>query len=254
MSRLRRWLAARFSGRRQAAPQGAARLPAEDAVLRIPDGHPPLDDTPDQPLAFGLKTCWLAVKTTAPERVLALLKAQDVRRANWQSGIDMAYWAQHGQDREAVGVVFVSPPVQGWVFVVGMPPLEAAHAPTTQCFEALLASLVAGFPEVQAFASHRGVDYVAWARAVDGQWLRRFAYADGGIMQNEGAQTAEERQLGLIELHGPAFAEGEFAAWLDCGGSEECMPLQLAGWWSINPEALPGMGVAPGVGRIGRIF
>lgn len=256
MTWLRQWLAAWLSKRERATPQGAT-PPPEDCpafVLCIPDDHPPLDDTPDHPADFGLKTCWLAVKTEEPERVLTLLKAQDVRRANWQNGIHVAYWASRKKYQENIYVPFISPSVRGWVFVVGVPPLEAAHLPTTQHFEALTAPLVAHFPEVQAFGSYRVVDYVAWAKAVDGQWLRCFAYADGEILQNEGAQTAEERQLGLIELHGLEFAEGEFEAWIDCDGSDEFMPLKLAGLWSINPDDLPEMDIAPGVGWVGRIF
>ena len=88
MTWLRQWLAAWLSKRERAAPDACPAF-----ALRIPADHPPLDDTPDHPADFGLKTCWLAVKIEEPERVLTLLKAQDVRRANWQNGIHVAYWA-----------------------------------------------------------------------------------------------------------------------------------------------------------------
>ena len=58
MTWLRQWLAAWLSKRERAAPQGAT-PPPEDCpafVLCIPDDHPPLDDTPDHPADFGLKT------------------------------------------------------------------------------------------------------------------------------------------------------------------------------------------------------
>ena len=50
------------------------------------------------------------------------------------------------------------------------------------------------FDDVQFFGSHRGVDFVAWARALNGKPVRIFAFADE-VMANFGKQTPEEAKL-----------------------------------------------------------
>jgi hypothetical protein len=60
------------------------------------------------------------------------------------------------------------------------------------------------FDDVQFFGSHRVVDFVAWARAVNGRPIRVFAWSgsDGEVLANFGEQTPEEAKLGFLNLSG----------------------------------------------------
>ena len=67
------------------------------------------DDTPDQPVPFGLKTQWLAVKTQKGREVAEAIGLTNMKVANWETGM-------HGAING--GYYFVSPPVKGWTLVV----------------------------------------------------------------------------------------------------------------------------------------
>ena len=80
------------------------RVPAEFAVA-------------DTPVGFGYKCNWFAVRTEGTQQLANHIGLNDAAPCNWQHGVDYAY-----QDR-----VFVSPPVDGWSFVisrVGLPVAE----------------------------------------------------------------------------------------------------------------------------------
>ena len=53
------------------------------------------------------------------------------------------------------------------------------------------------------------VDFVAWARAVNGKPLRMFAYAGGGdgVLANVGEQTPEEAKLRFADLTGLSLTD-----------------------------------------------
>ena len=74
------------------------------------------EQTPDKPQSFGYKVSWFAVKTADPASVLAALQCGEGTPANWASGLRAAgALARAGSD----AWVFVSPPVSGWVLIVG---------------------------------------------------------------------------------------------------------------------------------------
>ena len=50
-----------------------------------------LSDIPDLPIEFGYKVCWLAVKTNDINKIISNEKLENIRRANWETGIRVAY-------------------------------------------------------------------------------------------------------------------------------------------------------------------
>ncbi|GHT00739.1 hypothetical protein AGMMS50296_9050 [Alphaproteobacteria bacterium] len=66
----------------------------------------------DCPVAFGYKCAWLAFPTEQTAEVVKAVEFKQMSKANWQTGIDAAY----GYESK---IAFVTPPVQGWTFVVG---------------------------------------------------------------------------------------------------------------------------------------
>jgi hypothetical protein len=159
------------------------------------------DSTPDAPVNFGYKVCWLAIRTQDAAAVIAAAGLMDTHLANWQTGISAAYEGDF---------VFVTPPLEGWTFLVGseLPVPDQSNtqgdAPGGRTFGLLFGKLSGQFPEVQFFGSHRVSNFAAWARAKSGRIERLFSYADGAVYVNFGPQSAEERSLGFLDISGLA--------------------------------------------------
>lgn len=156
------------------------------------------DQTPDKPKGFGFKVLWFAVKAGDPATVLDALQFGERTPANWASGLATVYGDQW---------VFASPPVNGWILVVGLSlpyPTNETHHDIGKRFDALFSRLMQRFDDVQFFGSHRVSDFVTWARAVNGKPMRTFAWSgsSGEVLANFGEQTLEEAKLGLINLTG----------------------------------------------------
>jgi hypothetical protein len=205
--------------------------------------------TPDRPPPFGYNMTWLALRTRDTDRVVEALSLAHVEPANWSTGLGTVYSHDYGQGR-----IFVSPPVNGWIFVVGLSlpqPLGGAFAEKSM---PLLVDLGATFIEVQYFSSCPDIDHFAWARIIDGQLVRAFAVGDQGQIWNKGKQTKEEKALGLklFEVRGGGRGRGRSKA-----GDEpviyptEMHVMQLAAKWSLDPTRLAEQGPLPAVGLVG---
>ena len=167
--------------------------------------------------------------------------------ANWESGLGTVY-----DDRLGDSHLFVSPPVEGWTFVVGL----SLPAPVGDRFVdkamPLIVRLATSFPDVQYFFSYPLIDFYAWARAVDGRLVRAFAIGENGVMWNQGRTTQQERSLGLrlFELRGVRGRRG------DAGGELVLYPtethvIELAAMWGIDPTRIDSRPVQPALGAVG---
>ena len=159
---------------------------------------PSFDQTPDKPKGFGFKVLWFVVKASNPASVLNALEFGETTPANWASGLATVYGDQW---------VFASPPVSGWVFVVGLSlpyPTIETHDNSGKRFDVLFSRLMQRFDDFQFFGSHRVSDFVTWARAVKGKPMRVFAWSgsNGEVLANVGERTPEEAKLGIINLTG----------------------------------------------------
>jgi hypothetical protein len=225
------------------------------------------DQTPDQPQSFGYKVNWFALKTVDTAAVLAALELRETTPANWESGLAAVF----GYDPW----VFVSPSLGGWILAVSFSfpyPTVETHNDIGQKFDALFARLMKRFDDVQFFGSHRVVDFVAWARAVNGKPIRTFAWtgSEGAVLANTGEQTSEEAKLRFADLTGlsPADAGDKISALAEeqhakqdalvAGGlsrrdairrvrqdgprsfPDETDVVELAALWGIDPMDLPG--------------
>ena len=223
-------------------------MPLNDSDVQ--STYPPAQE----PVCFGYKTNWFAVKTGDGATVAALVGLRDAKPASWRDGLEQVH--------AETGAVFVSPPYKEWIFVVGhhLPyPVDADrndrtgdHLKKGAEFRRLFDALAQHFGDVQFFGTNHVADFSAWAKAEDGKTVRAFCFAGslGEIYANGGQQTAEEARLGLIDpgLRSPAEAcdylfdvEGQEH---DVEGDAEVEPhalpgeedvVNLAGLWSINP-------------------
>ena len=215
-----------------------------------PIARKPLDniaDTPDTPIAFGYKMCWLAIRTSDTKDVIDALPIDDLQRANWQTGFVAAY----------EGHTFVSPRVDGWVFVLSQNLPELGPETDPPHWPMLLDLLAARFDDVQYFATHRVVGFHAWARFLNGEEQRAFAYFGerGETLVNRGQQTKGEHELGYryfdetsAEAESDSYWERE-----DLTFPSEVHVMEVAGKWSINPQTLQDKEYPAGVGWIGAI-
>jgi hypothetical protein len=202
--------------------------------------------SPDQPCAFGCSMAWLAIRTKDAQAVIAALRLADAAPCNWSSGIGAVY-----EDRLGATHVFVSPPVNGWTFVVGLPlPHPVGRGFVDKCTP-LLVDLGGRFPEVQYFFSFPPIDFYAWARVRDGRLVRAFAVTDEGIVWNKGRTTKEERGLGLrlFELRGVRERMGDAGGEIILHPTEDHV-MRLAHRWSIDPTTLDIEAAPEGAGYI----
>lgn len=203
---------------------------------------------PDLPKAFGYKVGWFAVQSEDAALVARVLGLEAVQVANWKSGVKAAFTSDPYAESPLIRV-FVTPPLDGWVLVVGasLPyPVQsegsnAGLAQIARRFDALMLRLASHFDEVQHFASHRVSSFVSWTRRTE-RTYRSFTYGDGWVYINRGAQTTAERELGLSDLTG-----------MDLGASTEALSNRLAEE-QAQTDALQASGMSPkeATQRVGR--
>ena len=226
---------------------------------------PEINRTPDKPQSFGYKISWLAVKTTEPAAVIDTLGLVEATPANWASGLAAVY------ETSPEGCwTFVSPPVDGWIFVVSRalpyPTVETQHN-TGKDFDELFGGLMKRFEDVQFFGSYRVSGFCAWARALGGKLVRAYSYGDE-LMMNFGDQTAEEADLGLVDLSGLSVfdAEAKLSSIAEVQMEDQEQPdahgrlfpdeadvVELASFWSIDPTQLSEQDHPVGLGLVARL-
>lgn len=216
-------------------------------VPRLSETRIVYEQIPDRPAGFGYRMAWLAVRSRNTDAVVEALELVHPMPCNWKSGIGTVYDRYLGNDH-----VFVSPPVNGWTFVVGLALPHPASAGFADKAPPLLERLGTEFVEVQYFYAYPPIDTFAWARLVDNRFIRVFAMTDTGVVWNRGRATKEERALGLklFDFRGVRGRKGDAGGEIILYPTEEHV-LKLAERWSIDPTKLNAIDVpAPGVGYI----
>jgi len=198
-----------------------ARLPAR----RLPRDREACRERRNPMLLFTAPSRWLAIRSTNPQAVQAALGLQKPKPCSWEEGLTAA----HEQK------LFISPPVAGWILVMGSTlPEPGDDVDRTYRF---LLELSRKLGHVQFFSVSRAVNHHAWVQAEDGAVLRAYAWA-GRTLWNQGRMTRAETDLSL-KCH--AYGDGEDR--VDYGRVDpaalntERLPL-LAARWSLDPAAI----------------
>lgn len=203
---------------------------------------------PDRPKSFGCRMAWLAIRTRDTDGVIERLGITDPIAVNWNNGIGSVYDEAAGD-----GTVFVTPPVNGWTFVVGLSLPQPISKTIVDKTVPLLLDLGGQFIEVQYFLAYPALDCFAWARVIDGKLIRAYAINDEGVVWNKGKPTREEKTLGQrhLEVRGvkkrKRAATGELVLY-----PTETYVLLLAGKWSLDPSRLASLEAGPALGRLGK--
>ena len=144
--------------------------------------------------------------------------------------------------------LFISPPVTGWVLVVGSLVPDPGED-VDLCFR-FLQKLSLELGEVQFFSVNRAVGHHAWARFERGRVIRGYAWA-GETLWNQGPRTWAERKLGMKccdygqTQERPAGLERSSA-------NTEKVPL-LASIWSVDPASIDDGALTDALGIAGDL-
>jgi hypothetical protein len=179
----------------------------------------------EKQLFFRRPDCWLAVRNGNVPAVQSALALHNVKPCSWVDGLA-------GDTDEKL---FISPPVSGWVLVIGsaLPdPCDDEDA----CFRFLL-ELSRKLGHVQLFSMNGVVNQHAWARAEAGRVLRAYAWA-GRTLWNQGEATEAEHDLGMRCYDYSEGPEHPLFGGAETGPGNSDKVHLLAARWSIDPEQI----------------
>ena len=169
--------------------------------------------------------CWLAIKNRNLLAVQSALALHNPKPCSWVDGL-----AGDG-DRK----VFVSPPVSGWILVIGSA-LPDPGDDVDVCFRFLM-DLSRKLGHVQYFGANGILDHHAWVQAENGHVVRAYSWA-GRTLWNQGKATPAESDLGMKCYDYVEGAElSPFGSADPIFNNSDKLHL-LAARWSIDPEEI----------------
>jgi hypothetical protein len=180
---------------------------------------------------------WLAIRSQNPAAVQEALEMDDPTPCSWVECMD----GEH--------TLFITPPVNGWVFVVGTG-LPSPAEDVDACFR-FLTGLSRKLGAVQFFQADSILHHHAWAQLEAGRVVRAYAWA-GATLWNQGIKTSAEIELGLKCLaYGAEFDSNFFCGTDWPAANVEKVPL-IAGRWSLDPATVGGRILAQVHGIAGK--
>ena len=173
----------------------------------------------------GASFRWIAIRTSRLQAVQTALRVTKAMPCTWEEGLSVAYEQK----------LFISPPLNGWVIVMGAH-LPEASEDVDRCFRFLI-DLSRKLGHVQYFSVSRALSHHTWVQAEQGTILRAYSWA-GKTIWNQGLKTSAEIELGLkcFEYNESperaAFGQGDpFARNTD-------RVSLLASRWSLDPTTI----------------
>jgi hypothetical protein len=186
------------------------------------------------PFLFDRPTRWLAVKCTN------LQKVQNALGLNNPTPCPLSEGFSRLNDHK----LFISPPVKGWILVVGNS-LPDVSDDVDKAFRFIM-RVASELGSVQYFSANRVLSHHAWVRIENNRVYRAYAWA-GETVWNQGERTAAEKELELkcyeycdSPLPYPFTARDSHVA-----NTEKVM--QLAARWSVDPMAVNNLRASVGI-------
>jgi hypothetical protein len=199
----------------------------------------------DQPVSFGYKCMWFAIKSVHMEELIKILNLTDIRPCNWNIGIEKAY----------ENSVFITPPVNGWTIACGLGLPHGDSKKEIEYLKSILQKLSRDYGEAQFFCTNRIVEYHCWMKAVEGNIKRVYTYL-GEANENiliEGEATDFEKTLHLVDTFSEDAKEKNYFEREDIALPDEEIVMKIAENWSINPSTLESRNdLMPALGLLGE--
>ncbi len=189
-------------------------------LIRLPEA--PADFGP---FVFERPSRWLAVKCSNLQKVQAALRLHNPTPCPLSEGFTRL------TDRK----LFISPPVKGWILVLG----NSLPDPTDDIDKLyhFLMRVADQVGSVQYFCANRVVGHHTWVRIENNRVYRAYSWA-GETLWNQGDRTAAERELELkCYNYGDAPLPFPFTA-RDSHLANTDKITQLAARWSVDPLAV----------------
>lgn len=183
---------------------------------------------------------WLAISGATLGVVQKALGLNHATACSWVEGLTVT-----GQQ-----MLFLTPPVRGWILVFG-----AGLPDPAQDVDRLfirLTELSRELGQVQFFHSHRESHHHAWVSLDRGQVVRAYAWA-GKTVWNQGAMTSAERDCGLMCHDYGANDDATHPAVASAAARNTERVSTLAGRWSIEPALVAARLRRDGQGIAGEI-
>ena len=205
--------------------------------MRVDAAH---SDEPFIPFLFDRPSRWLAIRCNNIVKVQNALHLHNPVPCSLTEG-----FAKLSERK-----LFVSPPVKGWILVVGNG-LPDAHEDSDKLFHFLM-GIARELGSVQFFSANRVLNHHCWVRIENNRVYRAYAWA-GETLWNEGEITAAEKELELKcydycdnPLPYPFTARDSHVANTD-------KVMQLASRWSVDPMAVNSQNVRASLGIAGDL-
>jgi hypothetical protein len=199
----------------------------------------------DQPVSFGYKCMWFAVKSDHPEELIKILNLSDIRPCNWQIGIEKAY----------ENSVFITPPINGWTLACGHGLPHGDSREGIEFVKNILQKLSKEYGEAEFFCTHRVTEYHCWIKAAEGNIARVYSYL-GEANENiviEGEATDFEKTLHLTDTFSAEAKEKYYFEREDITLPDEEIVMKVAENWSVNPSTLESRNdIIPALGLLGE--
>lgn len=176
---------------------------------------------------FETPARWLAIRSQNPQAIQAALGVRHPRACSWSDALATPFEPR----------LFISPPVNGWIVVMGCDLPDPADD-IDECFK-FLTGLSQKLGEVQFFSRNRAVAHHGWARLSGGKVLRGYAWA-GETLWNQGIVTQAERDLKLRSLAYTESTESFGLAERELLALNTERVVRLAAAWSIDPTSVEG--------------
>jgi hypothetical protein len=177
-----------------------------------------------RPFSFEQPCRWLAIKSSNAGAVQQALGLHHAQPCSWEEGLVEAH-----DDK-----LFVSPPILGWILVVGSGLPDPAED-VDICYH-FIANLSRKLGHVQFFDANRVLNHHAWVLMDKGDVFRAYAWG-GETLWNQGHLTAAEKELEMTCY--------EYGGSASLFSTKDGLTLnsekvnQLAARWSIDPNSVP---------------
>lgn len=207
-----------------------------------------ISSEPDTPQSFDYKMAWFAIPTEDAEKVLRAFAISEPTPANWATGVQAVY-SDSNQ-------VFVTPPVDGWIFVlgIGLPSFDTEER--TKEFLAFVESLAETFPDFYYFGTHRVAEFHSWVKVAGGGIQRGYAYLGerGETLYDQGMPTDEETELGFrfFDERSPEAEADDYFDREDLSFPDEENVMKISAAWTIDTQILDHR-TERGTGHLARI-